>query len=54
MCAIETVFVFFNTIVHFDTCYNKKSLIYWALGKAVCFVIPRPGVSLEVCPVHMC
>ena len=32
-CSIKTVFVLFNTVVHFDTWYDNKSLIYWARGK---------------------
>ena len=37
-------FCLFNTVVHFDTWYINKTLIYWALGKAACFVIPQPAI----------
>ena len=33
--------------VHFNTWYDNKSLIYWALGKAVCFVIVRSMMSRD-------
>ena len=36
----SSLFLYF--FVLFDTWYDNKALIYWNLGKAVCFVVPRP------------
>ena len=39
----KSSYVLFKTVVHFDTWYNKKSLIYWAIRESSMFCDPETG-----------
>ena len=47
--AYSLFFLGHRFFFHFDTGYNNKSLIYWNLGKTVCFVDRRPLVVVLGC-----